>query len=40
MTTTVTVPARPNTREMVAVHNVFRRFLRDLPGLVGRVADG
>jgi hypothetical protein len=40
MTTTVAAPARPNTREMIVVHNVFRRILGDLPGLVRAVAPG
>jgi iron-sulfur cluster repair protein YtfE (RIC family) len=38
MTTTVAAPARPNTREMIVVHNVFRRIFGDLPGLVRAVA--
>jgi hypothetical protein len=40
MTTTVAAPARPNTREMIVVHNVFRRIFGDLPGLVRAVAPG
>src|SRR4051794_11450543 len=40
MTTTVVAPARPNTREMIVIHNVFRRILGDLPGLVRAVAPG
>lgn len=32
--------ARPDTREMVIVHNVFRRLFGDLPGLLRGVADG
>jgi iron-sulfur cluster repair protein YtfE (RIC family) len=36
MTTTASTPTapRPNTREMIAVHNVFRRVLGDLPRLI------
>jgi iron-sulfur cluster repair protein YtfE (RIC family) len=32
--------ARPDTREMIVVHNVFRRLFGDLPGLIGQVAEG
>jgi iron-sulfur cluster repair protein YtfE (RIC family) len=32
--------ARPDTREMVIVHNVFRRLFGDLPGLIRAVPDG
>jgi hypothetical protein len=32
--------AAPDTREMVLVHNVFRRLFGDLPWLVADVADG
>ena len=34
------VPARPDTREMVVIHNVFRRFLGDLPELIRGVPTG
>ena len=40
MTTTVPAVARPNTREMIVIHNVFRRMFGDLPGLVRAVAPG
>jgi iron-sulfur cluster repair protein YtfE (RIC family) len=40
MTTTLPAPARPNTREMIVIHNVFRRVFGDLPGLVRAVAPG
>jgi hypothetical protein len=40
MTTTLAAPARPNTREMILIHNVFRRIFGDLPGLVREVAPG
>jgi len=33
------IPARPDTREMVVIHDVFRRVLGDLPGLIRGVAD-
>jgi hemerythrin-like domain-containing protein len=32
--------ARPDTSEMVVVHNVFRRLFGDLPGLIRTVPDG
>jgi hemerythrin-like domain-containing protein len=32
--------ARPDTHEMVVVHNVFRRLFGDLPGLIRAVPDG
>lgn len=32
--------ARPDTREMIVVHNVFRRIFGDLPGLLRGVPDG
>lgn len=34
------VPDRPDTREMVVVHNVFRRVFGDLPALVRDVPNG
>ena len=36
MTATRSAPAaaRPDTREMIVVHNVFRRLFGDLPGLI------
>jgi iron-sulfur cluster repair protein YtfE (RIC family) len=41
MTTTRTpTPARPDTHEMIVVHNLFRRLFGDLPGLIRGVADG
>lgn len=41
MTSTVATPTdRPNTGEMVVIHNVFRRLLGDLPGLVRGVRPG
>jgi hemerythrin-like domain-containing protein len=41
MTSTLTAgTARPDTREMIVVHNVFRRLFGDLPRLVRNVADG
>ena len=39
MTVTSTRTAVPATREMVLIHNVFRRLFGDLPWLVGDVAD-
>ena len=33
-------PARPDTREMIVVHNVFRRLFGDLPGLISGVTAG
>jgi hemerythrin-like domain-containing protein len=39
-TTMAAAPARPDTREMIIVHNVFRRIFGDLPGLVRGVAEG
>jgi iron-sulfur cluster repair protein YtfE (RIC family) len=39
-TTSTTAGARPNTREMVVVHNVFRRMFGDLPGLVRATRPG
>jgi hypothetical protein len=39
--TTRTSPTpRPDTREMVVVHNVFRRIFGDLPGLVAKAPAG
>jgi len=38
--TTTTAPARPDTREMIVIHDVFRRILGDLPALVRKVAEG
>lgn len=38
--TPTTAAARPDTREMVVVHNVFRRIFGDLPGLVRGVTPG
>jgi Hemerythrin HHE cation binding domain len=38
MTAAVVAPERPNTREMIVIHNVFRRIVGDLPGLVRAVA--
>jgi hemerythrin-like domain-containing protein len=32
--------ARPDTHEMIVVHNLFRRLFGDLPGLIRNVADG
>jgi hemerythrin-like domain-containing protein len=32
--------ARPDTRDMIVVHNVFRRLFGDMPGLVRGAADG
>lgn len=44
MTTTTGRPAdataRPDTREMIVVHDVFRRLFGDLPKLVRQVPDG
>jgi iron-sulfur cluster repair protein YtfE (RIC family) len=40
MTTTLAAPERPNTREMIVIHNVFRRIFGDLPDLVRGVAPG
>ncbi len=42
MTSTVATTARPrpDTREMVVVHNVFRRIFGDLPALVAAVSPG
>jgi iron-sulfur cluster repair protein YtfE (RIC family) len=41
MTATRRAPAaRPDTREMIVVHNVFRRLFGDLPGLIRRVGAG
>ena len=37
---TVTVVARPDVRDLIAVHDVFRRLLRDLPELVAAVRPG
>jgi hypothetical protein len=34
------VPDRPDTREMVVIHNVFRRIFGDLPGLIRGVPNG
>src|SRR3954470_16059593 len=34
------VPDRPDTREMIVIHNVFRRVFGDLPGLIRGVPDG
>jgi hemerythrin-like domain-containing protein len=39
-TTTTTEAVRPDTRDMVMVHNTFRRCFGDLPGLVRGVAAG
>jgi hemerythrin HHE cation binding domain-containing protein len=33
-------PARPDTREMIVIHNLFRRIFGDLPGLIRGVAVG
>ncbi len=33
-------PPRPDTREMIVVHNVFRRLIGDLPGLISGVTPG
>jgi hemerythrin-like domain-containing protein len=38
--TPVATPPRPDTREMIVIHNVFRRIFGDLPGLVRGVAAG
>lgn len=40
MTSTVAAPDRPDTHEMVVVHNVFRRFFGDLPGLIRAAMPG
>ena len=41
MTATRSAPAvRPDTREMIVVHNAFRRLFGDLPGLIRHVAEG
>ena len=40
MTATLTEHDRPDTRDMVFVHNAFRTCFGDLPGLVRAVADG
>lgn len=40
MTSTVAAPERPDTHEMIVIHNLFRRIFGDLPGLVRRVAPG
>lgn len=37
---TASAPLRPDTREMIIVHNVFRRVFGDLPGLLRAVAPG
>ncbi|MGQ4614793.1 hemerythrin domain-containing protein [Nocardia sp. R7R-8] len=37
---TTTAPARPDTYDMVVVHNAFRRHFHALPGLVTEVAAG
>ncbi len=37
---TASAPTRPDTREMIIVHNVFRRVFGDLPGLLRAVAPG
>jgi hemerythrin-like domain-containing protein len=33
-------PARPDTREMIVIHNLFRRVFGDLPGLIREVRSG
>jgi len=33
-------PTRPDTREMVVIHNVFRRIFGDLPGLIREAPAG
>jgi iron-sulfur cluster repair protein YtfE (RIC family) len=40
MSTTTTTAARPNTGEMVVVHNCFRREFGNLPGLIRAVPAG
>ncbi|WP_063049787.1 hemerythrin domain-containing protein [Nocardia arthritidis] len=40
MNTATQTAERPDTTEMVLVHNAFRRHFAGLPGLVGGVADG
>jgi hemerythrin-like domain-containing protein len=40
MTVTVSASARPNTSEMIVIHNVFRRIFGDLPGLIRAAAPG
>lgn len=40
MTVTTDTAARPDTGEMLIVHNMFRRHFRALPALVHGVADG
>jgi hemerythrin-like domain-containing protein len=40
MTATVAAPERPNTREMIVIHNVFRRIFGDLPGLIRGLTPG
>ncbi|HEY2271263.1 MAG TPA: hemerythrin domain-containing protein [Jatrophihabitantaceae bacterium] len=37
---TAAAPARPDTREMIVVHDLFRRLFGDLPGLIAAVSDG
>ena len=39
-TATLTTAARPDTSEMVVVHNVFRRLFGDLPGLLRAAPPG
>jgi hemerythrin-like domain-containing protein len=38
--TTTQASDRPDTRDMIVVHNVFRRLFGDLPGLIRAVPDG
>ncbi|MET9028966.1 hemerythrin domain-containing protein [Nocardia sp. NPDC004168] len=40
MNTTRTAPGRPDTYDMVVLHNAFRRHFSALPGLVAAVAPG
>ncbi|WP_433522652.1 hemerythrin domain-containing protein [Nocardia pseudovaccinii] len=40
MNTATQTTERPDTADMVLVHNAFRRHFNALPGLVGDVADG
>lgn len=39
-TAMTTAPARPDTREMIVIHNVFRRLFGDLPGLIRNAGEG
>jgi hypothetical protein len=39
MTTATAAPVRPDTREMIVVHDLFRRLFGDMPELIRAVAD-